>query len=164
MPRKSVLNRFIALKAEEKKKPRATPIPRLRREIGRKVAEIQNEALGEHRTCDLNDKINKLIREKVHWERQIVELGGPNYAKNVTDLDNNIGDVPNSSGRGPGYRCFGYDDGWWGWVGVDLGREKGMEVKRVEERGEVGRGGEKGGVEGIRGVEGGGREQKFFLY
>lgn len=30
-------------------------------EIGRKVAEIQNEGLGEHRLRDLNDKLNKLI-------------------------------------------------------------------------------------------------------
>jgi hypothetical protein len=36
----------------------------------------------------LNDEINKLIREKGHWERRIVELGGPDYAKagpKVTD-------------------------------------------------------------------------------
>ena len=35
-------------------------------------------------TCrirDLNDEINKLIREKGHWEVRIVELGGPDYAK-----------------------------------------------------------------------------------
>lgn len=80
------------------------------REIGRKVAEIQNEGLGEHRLRDLNDEINKLIREKVHWERRIVELGGPNYTKysaKMTDLDGNIVDVPNPGGRGPGYRYFG---------------------------------------------------------
>lgn len=33
------------------------------------------------RIRDLNDEINKLIREKGHWERRIVELGGPDYAK-----------------------------------------------------------------------------------
>lgn len=80
------------------------------REIGRKVAEIQNEGLGEHRLRDLNDEINKLIREKGHWERRIVELGGPNYTKSsakMTDLEGNIVDVPNPSGRGPGYRYFG---------------------------------------------------------
>lgn len=80
------------------------------REIGQKVAEIQNEGLGEHRLRDLNDEINKLIREKVHWERRIVELGGPNYSKHsakMTDLEGNIVDVPNPSGRGPGYRYFG---------------------------------------------------------
>lgn len=76
------------------------------RDIGKKVMEIQNAGLGEHRLRDLNDEINKLIREKGHWERRIVELGGPNYARSaprVTDGDD--GSVP--SGRGGGYRYFG---------------------------------------------------------
>ncbi|XVE83294.1 hypothetical protein DITRI_Ditri16bG0077200 [Diplodiscus trichospermus] len=122
----SMLNRFIALKAEEKKKPKERrPFlasecrdlaeadkwrQQIMREIGRKVAEIQNEGLGEHRLRDLNDEINKLIREKSHWERRIVELGGPNYTKHgakMTDLEGNTVDVPNPSGRGPGYRYFG---------------------------------------------------------
>lgn len=122
----SMLNRFITMKAEEKKKPKERrPFlasecrdlneadkwrQQIMREIGRKVAEIQNEGLGEHRLRDLNDEINKLIREKLHWERRIVELGGPNYARHsakMTDLDGNIVDVPNPSGRGPGYRYFG---------------------------------------------------------
>lgn len=34
-----------------------------------------------HRIRDMNDEINKLIREKGHWERHIVELGGPDYSK-----------------------------------------------------------------------------------
>ncbi|XP_027077282.1 pre-mRNA-splicing factor ISY1 homolog [Coffea eugenioides] len=122
----SMLNRFIAMKADEKKKPKERrPFlasecrdlaeadkwrQQIMREIGRKVAEIQNEGLGEHRLRDLNDEINKLIREKGHWERRIIELGGPNYIKNsakMTDLDGNIVDVPNPGGRGPGYRYFG---------------------------------------------------------
>ncbi|KAM5569776.1 hypothetical protein ABKV19_017008 [Rosa sericea] len=122
----SMLNRYITLKNEEKKKPRERrPFlasecrdlaeaskwrQQIMGEIGRKVAEIQNEGLGEHRLRDLNDEINKLIREKTHWERRIVELGGPNYAKHapkMTDLDGNIVDVPNPSGRGAGYRYFG---------------------------------------------------------
>ncbi|XP_074301291.1 uncharacterized protein LOC141632666 [Silene latifolia] len=44
------------------------------REIGRKVAFIQNEDLGEHRLRDLNDEINNLILEKSNWERRILEL------------------------------------------------------------------------------------------
>ncbi|KAG1369795.1 pre-mRNA-splicing factor ISY1 [Cocos nucifera] len=122
----SMLNRFIAMKQEEKRKPKErrpylasecrdlAEAHRWRseilREIGVKVAEIQNEGLGEHRLRDLNDEINKLLRERVHWERRIVELGGPNYTKNsakMTDLEGNIVDVPNPSGRGPGYRYFG---------------------------------------------------------
>lgn len=35
------------------------------------------------RIRDLNDEINKLIREKGHWEVRIVELGGPDYAKSA---------------------------------------------------------------------------------
>jgi pre-mRNA-splicing factor ISY1 len=35
--------------------------------------------LGEARVRDLNDEINKLLREKYHWERQIRALGGPDY-------------------------------------------------------------------------------------
>ncbi|KAG0502349.1 hypothetical protein HPP92_002421 [Vanilla planifolia] len=122
----SMLNRFIAMKNEEKRKPKErrpylasecrdlADADRWRgeilREIGVKVAEIQNEGLGEHRLRDLNDEINKLLRERVHWERRIVELGGPNYTRNsakMTDLEGNIIDVPNPSGRGPGYRYFG---------------------------------------------------------
>ncbi|KAK8934934.1 hypothetical protein KSP39_PZI014602 [Platanthera zijinensis] len=122
----SMLNRFITMKNEEKRKPKErrpylasecrdlADADRWRseilREIGVKVAEIQNEGLGEHRLRDLNDEINKLLRERVHWERRISELGGPNYTRNnakMTDLDGNIIDVPNPSGRGPGYRYFG---------------------------------------------------------
>lgn len=124
----SMLNRFITMKQEEKRKPRErrpylasecrdlADAERWRseilREIGAKVAEIQNEGLGEHRLRDLNDEINKLLRERGHWERRIVELGGRDYSRSsnaplMTDLDGNIVAVPNPSGRGPGYRYFG---------------------------------------------------------
>ncbi|KAH9621425.1 hypothetical protein KSS87_015226 [Heliosperma pusillum] len=122
----SMLNRFVTMKEDEKKKPKERrPFlasecrdlaeadrwrQQILREIGKKVSEIQNEGFGEHRLRDLNDEINKLIREKSHWERRILELGGPNYTKQsakMTDLDGNIVDVPNPSGRGPGYRYFG---------------------------------------------------------
>ena len=48
-------------------------------EISQKMAQIQNAGLGEFRLRDLNDEINKLIREKRHWENRIIKLGGPNY-------------------------------------------------------------------------------------
>jgi len=60
------------------------------REITKGVAQIQNGALGEHKIRDLNDHINKLIREKHHWERQIKILGGPDFvatAPKITDAD-----------------------------------------------------------------------------
>ncbi|KAF2546796.1 hypothetical protein F2Q70_00023019 [Brassica cretica] len=122
----SMLNRFVTMKESENKKPKERrPYlasecrdladadkwrHQIMREISRKVAEIQNEGLGEHRLRDLNDEINKLLRERWHWERRIVELGGPNYNRHgakMTDLEGNIIDVPNTSGRGPGYRYFG---------------------------------------------------------
>jgi len=78
------------------------------REIGRKVLDIQNAGLGEHRIRDLNDEINKLMREKSHWEKRILELGGPDYARTapkITDSDGKV--VADASGRGAGYRYFG---------------------------------------------------------
>ena len=35
--------------------------------------------LGEYRLRDLNDELNKLLREKRHWEFRIAQLGGPDY-------------------------------------------------------------------------------------
>ncbi|GAB4818782.1 hypothetical protein N2152v2_005828 [Parachlorella kessleri] len=120
----SMLNRFLAGKqaearGERQKRPYlATECHDLNeadkwrqqilREIGKKVMEIQNAGLGEHRIRDLNDEINKLIREKGHWERRIVELGGPDYSKTgprVTDSEGKA--LAEATGRGPGYRYFG---------------------------------------------------------
>ena len=36
-------------------------------------------ALGDYQVRDINDEINKLLREKGHWEVRIRELGGPDY-------------------------------------------------------------------------------------
>jgi len=47
--------------------------------VAKKIAEIQNAGLGEHRIRDLNDEINKDLREKGHWENRIKELGGADY-------------------------------------------------------------------------------------
>jgi pre-mRNA-splicing factor ISY1 len=80
------------------------------REVGKKVMEIQNAALGEHRLRDLNDEINKLIREKGHWEKQIRDLGGPDYAGSGPKTSEAIADgseVEGASGKGQGYRYFG---------------------------------------------------------
>eukprot|EP01064_Diplonema_japonicum_P031457 TRINITY_DN5637_c0_g1_i1.p1 TRINITY_DN5637_c0_g1~~TRINITY_DN5637_c0_g1_i1.p1 ORF type:complete len:276 (+),score=82.63 TRINITY_DN5637_c0_g1_i1:126-953(+) len=48
-------------------------------EITKKIEDVQNAALGEFRIQELNDEINKLIREKGHWQRQIKNLGGPDH-------------------------------------------------------------------------------------
>ena len=81
------------------------------REIGRKVMEIQNAGLGEHRLRDLNDEINKLIREKGHWERRILQLGGPNYVAQSrrveADAEGDGAAAPGDDRRGGAYRYFG---------------------------------------------------------
>lgn len=53
---------------------------------------------------DLNDEINKLMREKIHWERQIVTLGGANYHRARTSMVDDQGkEVPGTRG----YKYFG---------------------------------------------------------
>jgi len=74
------------------------------REITKKVAEIQNAGLGEHRIRDINDAINKLIREKGHWQRRIRDLGGPDYnALEPKSFDADGRELPG----GGGYKYFG---------------------------------------------------------
>ncbi|CAA9997238.1 unnamed protein product [Nesidiocoris tenuis] len=74
------------------------------REIARKVSQIQNAGLGEFRIRDLNDEINKLLREKGHWEAQIRELGGPDYSRSGPKmLDHEGKEVPGNRG----YKYFG---------------------------------------------------------
>ena len=77
------------------------------REVGKKVLDIQNAGLGEHRLRDLNDEINKLIREKYHWEKRIVELGGPNYAMTARVKDPIGREVAELTGKSASYRYFG---------------------------------------------------------
>uniref|UniRef100_A0A3Q0SB30 Pre-mRNA-splicing factor ISY1 homolog n=1 Tax=Amphilophus citrinellus TaxID=61819 RepID=A0A3Q0SB30_AMPCI len=73
-------------------------------EISKKVAQIQNAGLGEFRIRDLNDEINKLLREKGHWEVRIRELGGPDYARiGPKMLDHEGKEVPGNRG----YKYFG---------------------------------------------------------
>jgi pre-mRNA-splicing factor ISY1 len=102
----AVLNRLLqakkdALRGEVQKRPflatECTELPeaerwraQIVREISREVSGIQNGSLGEHKIRDMNDAINKLLREKKHWERQIKILGGPDYtraAQAIADAD-----------------------------------------------------------------------------
>ncbi|KAJ3045908.1 NineTeen Complex (NTC) component [Rhizophlyctis rosea] len=74
------------------------------RDISRKVSKIQDSGLTEYQVRDLNDEINKLLREKRHWEVRIKELGGPDYrrsAPRVLDADGR--EVPGTRG----YKYFG---------------------------------------------------------
>lgn len=118
-----MLNRWTAMKEEmsrgsEKRKERrpylASEVKSLPeaerwrmevvRDITKKVSEIQNAGLGEARTRDLNDEINKLIREKGHWERQIKALGGPDYGRSAARVfDSDALELPGSGG----YKYFG---------------------------------------------------------
>jgi len=91
----AMLNRFLqakkdALKPDHGKRPfiasEVTDVHECEKwrnqvvgQIAKQVAIIQNGSLGEHKIRDLNDYINKLIREKKHWERQIRFLGGPDF-------------------------------------------------------------------------------------
>ena len=49
------------------------------REISKKVTQIQNAGLGEFKIRDLNDYINKLLRDKRSWEVRITQLGGVDF-------------------------------------------------------------------------------------
>ena len=89
------------------------------REISRKVSKIQDgpypavlveihrsfflatAGLTDYEVRDLNDEINKLLREKRHWENQIIALGGANYRRNVAMLDDDGREVPGTKG----YKC-----------------------------------------------------------
>jgi len=73
------------------------------REISRKVSKIQDMGLSDYEIRDLNDEINKLMREKRHWENQIIALGGANYRRNVAMLDSEGKEVPGTKG----YKYFG---------------------------------------------------------
>jgi len=60
--------------------------------------------LTDYEVRDLNDEINKLMREKRHWENQIIALGGANYRRNVAMLDDDGREVPGTKG----YKCAKY--------------------------------------------------------
>lgn len=73
------------------------------REITDMVAKIQNPALPEHEIRELNDEINRKMREKWHFNKRIVDLGGLDF--NAIEKKRQIeeGDTQIASG----YRYFG---------------------------------------------------------
>ena len=62
---------------------------------------LATAGLTDYEVRDLNDEINKLLREKRHWENQIIALGGANYRRNVAMLDDDGREVPGTKG----YKC-----------------------------------------------------------
>ena len=73
-------------------------------EIVKKVSQIQNAGLGEYRIRDLNDEINKLMREKGHWEDHIIQLGGTDHRKlGPKMLDHDGKELPGNRG----YKYYG---------------------------------------------------------
>jgi len=116
----AMLNRWVEMKKELNQRPkRKRPFMASRcnslvaceiwrkqvmKEITRGVAQIQNAGLGEHRVRDLNDEINKLLREKGHWEDRIKELGGNDYKEQAQrTVDNQGVELPGAQG----YKYFG---------------------------------------------------------
>ncbi|EPS37949.1 hypothetical protein H072_8501 [Dactylellina haptotyla CBS 200.50] len=74
------------------------------KEISRKVTKIQDPSLSNYQIRDLNDEINKLMREKHMWEVQLKNLGGPNYMRFAGRMtDENGREIPGHKG----YKYFG---------------------------------------------------------
>lgn len=73
------------------------------RGVAKKIAEIQNAALGEHRIRDLNDEINKDLREKGHWEDRIKALGGADYKAQPKEVEVYGAELASHTG----YKYFG---------------------------------------------------------
>lgn len=86
----SMLNRYLRSKSDDvqpKRRPyRATLcddvdeaeqwLRQVMREIHAGVSDIQNEGLAETRVRELNDTLNRLLKERRAWERRIRALGG----------------------------------------------------------------------------------------
>jgi pre-mRNA-splicing factor ISY1 len=74
----------------------------LLRDLTKKVSQIQNAGLGEHRLRELNDEINKLNRTKHHWDKRVVELGGSD-GRQKTYIDVDGKELPGEKG----YKYYG---------------------------------------------------------
>jgi Isy1-like splicing family len=74
------------------------------KEVSRRITRIQDPSLSDPQLRDINDEINKLMREKHVWEMRIRDLGGPNYARGGRLVDEDGREIP---GGGKGYRYFG---------------------------------------------------------
>lgn len=64
------------------------------------MSKIQEASLSDFQIRDLNDEINKLMREKHMWEVQIRGLGGPNYMRGGGRVVDDEGREIEGAGRG----------------------------------------------------------------
>lgn len=72
------------------------------RDITKKISAIHNATLGEHRIRELNDEINKLMKQKHFWDKRIRELGGDaNRSRQFYDIEGK--ELPGV----PGYKYYG---------------------------------------------------------
>eukprot|EP00917_Polyrhabdina_sp_WS-2016_P015175 GHVP01033027.1.p1 GENE.GHVP01033027.1~~GHVP01033027.1.p1 ORF type:complete len:184 (-),score=41.11 GHVP01033027.1:115-666(-) len=115
----AMLNRWNTMKAgilsgSQKRRPKETNTSKsvaeceswrnqIAREVARKIAEVQNAGLGERRIREVNDEINRLLRDKKQWEERILELGGPDYVSGGGGTEV-LGSCVTGS---DGYRYFG---------------------------------------------------------
>ncbi|VEU20870.1 DEKNAAC101712 [Brettanomyces naardenensis] len=70
-------------------------------EINKDLMRINDILVNEYQIRDLNDELNKLVREKRAWEYRIRELGGPDYIQIVGHPQRDSSVIVN------GYRYFG---------------------------------------------------------
>lgn len=83
------------------------------KEISRKMSRVQEPSLTDYQIRDVNDELNRLMREKHMWEVQIRNLGGPNYMRGGARLYDDKGkEIAGSgsvggAGSGKGYKYYG---------------------------------------------------------
>ncbi|CAI6093794.1 unnamed protein product [Clonostachys chloroleuca] len=106
------------------------------KEISRKSSRIQESALSDYQIRDLNDELNKLMREKHMWEVQIRNLGGPNYMRGRAKMYDEQGrEIP---GGGKGYKYFGRAKELPGVKELfEAAQSKGQDEKPLEDRKEL---------------------------
>lgn len=90
------MNKWVAMRDGAPKPRRPRPRPNLassvehlrdaekfRRQVVKamreQIAAIQNPALPENQVREINDEINRLQREKYHWNKRVHELGGEDH-------------------------------------------------------------------------------------
>ncbi|ODV94805.1 hypothetical protein PACTADRAFT_43670, partial [Pachysolen tannophilus NRRL Y-2460] len=72
------------------------------REISTKITRINDSSINDYQIRDLNDDLNKLMKEKLSWEYHIRDLGGPDYITFSKKQQRSANDF-----EVKGYRYFG---------------------------------------------------------